>query len=67
VTYGEDFTAGTNLFESGIMDSFSYVQLINFLQSTFDITLGDDAILTNVMVSLQRMTDAVTAGLAKVS
>lgn len=66
VTYGEDFSADTNLFESGIMDSFGYVQMITFLQSEFGITLGDDAILTNVMVSLQRMTDAVTTGLAKV-
>lgn len=65
VTYGEDFTAATNLFETGIMDSFGYVQLINFLQSEFGITLDDDAILTSVMVSLQRMTDAVTASLAE--
>jgi acyl carrier protein len=65
VTYGEDFTAGTNLFEAGIMDSFGYVQLINFIQTEFGITLDDDAILTNVMVSLQRMTDAVIASLAE--
>lgn len=65
VTNGEDFTAGTNLFEAGIMDSFGYVQLVNFIQSEFGITLDDDAILTSVMVSLQRMTDAVTASLAE--
>lgn len=66
VTYGEDFTAVTNLFEAGIMDSFGYVQLINFIQTEFGITLDDDAILTSVMVSLQRMADAVTASLAEV-
>lgn len=65
VTYGEDFSASTNLFEAGIMDSFGYVQLINFIQTEFGITLDDDAILTSVMVSLQRMTDAVTASLAE--
>ncbi len=65
VTYGEDFTAGTNLFEAGIMDSFGYVQLINFIQTEFGVTLDDDAILTSVMVSLQRMADAVTASMAE--
>ena len=65
VTLDEDFTPDTNLFEAGIMDSFGYVQLIGFLQTEFGVTLGDDDYLTNVMVSLTRMTDAVTARLAQ--
>jgi acyl carrier protein len=69
VTYGEDFTDDTNLFEAGIMDSFGYVQLVGFLQETFGVTLNDEDILTNVMVSLARMTEAVEgqAPLAKAS
>lgn len=65
VTLDEDFTPDTNLFEAGIMDSFGYVQLIGFLQTEFGVTLGDDDYLTNVMVSLTRMTDVVTARLAQ--
>jgi len=61
VTYGEDFTDDTNLFEAGIMDSFGYVQLVGFLQDTFSIEFSDDVILTNVMVSLARMIEAVEA------
>jgi len=61
VTYGEDFTDDTNLFEAGIMDSFGYVQLVGFLQDTFGIEFSDDVILTNVMVSLGRMIEAVEA------
>lgn len=61
VTYGEDFTDDTNLFEVGIMDSFGYVQLVGFLQDTFSIAFSDDVILTNVMVSLGRMIEAVEA------
>lgn len=61
ITYGEDFTDDTNLFEAGIMDSFGYVQLVGFLQDTFSIAFSDDDILTNVMVSLARMTEAVEA------
>lgn len=61
VTYGEDFADDTNLFEAGIMDSFGYVQLVDFLQDTFGIAFSDDDILTNVLVSLARMTEAVEA------
>lgn len=66
VSFGEDFTPDTNLFSEGFMDSFGYVQLINFLQTEFGLTLGDDAILTNVMSSLSSMTKAVNARLAEV-
>lgn len=63
VTLGVDFEPDTNLFEAGIMDSFGYVQLIGFLQSQFGLTLGDEDFLNNVMVSLTRMTETVTARL----
>ena len=43
------------------MDSFGYVQLVDFLQDTFGIAFSDDDILTNVLVSLARMTEAVEA------
>lgn len=59
VVYEVDFTADTNLFQAGIMDSFGYIQLVEFLQETFDIQLGDDAILGNVMVSQSSMLAAV--------
>ena len=59
VTYGEDFQSDTNLFAAGIMDSFGYVQLVEFLQIHFGVTFDDDAILGNVMVSVDRMAAAV--------
>ncbi len=65
VTLGEDFEPDTNLFETGIMDSFGYVQLIDFLQTEFGLTLADEDFLTNVMVSLTRMTATVSAKMAQ--
>lgn len=67
VTFGENFQAETDLFQAGIMDSFGYIQLIDFLQTTFDLEFDDEDILANVMVSLERMTAVVTANAASMS
>ncbi|MCC1493270.1 acyl carrier protein [Cognatishimia sp. F0-27] len=59
VQHGVDFEDDTNLFEAGIMDSFGYVQLVEFLQTEFGVAFDDDAILGNVMVSLERMVECL--------
>lgn len=61
VSWQTDFTSATNLFQAGIMDSFGYVQLVEFLQTRFGFTFNDEEILTNVMVSLETMVAAVSA------
>lgn len=61
VSWQTDFTSATNLFQAGIMDSFGYVQLVDFLQTRFGFTFDDAEILTNVMVSLESMVAAVSA------
>lgn len=66
VTYGADFQGDTNLFESGIMDSYGYVQLVEFLQRNFDVVLSDDEFLTNVMGSMDRMSDTIQSRLSEV-
>lgn len=66
VTFGEDVTPDTNLFSAGVMDSFGYVQLVTFLQREFGLSLGDDEILNNVMVSLSSMAKTVNARLAEI-
>ena len=49
--FGDDITGDTDLFKAGIMDSFGYVQLVNFLKTDFHIEFTDEEILTNIMVS----------------
>ncbi len=53
--FGDDVDDDTDLFKAGVMDSFGYVQLINFLKTEFHIAFTDEEILTNVMVSFERI------------
>lgn len=53
--FGDDVDDDTDLFKAGIMDSFGYVQLINFLKSEFRVAFTDEEILNNVMVSFERI------------
>ena len=50
--FDEEIGPGTNLFEAGIIDSFGYIQLIQFLEAELKITLNEEEVLTNLMVSL---------------
>ena len=53
--FGDDVADDTDLFKAGIMDSFGYVQLVNFLKNEFHIAFTDEEILTNIMVSFERI------------
>lgn len=59
--FGDDVDDDTDLFKAGIMDSFGYVQLVNFLKSEFHVAFTDEEILTNVMVSFERIVAFVQA------
>jgi D-alanine--poly(phosphoribitol) ligase subunit 2 len=47
-----DIAYDADLFKAGVMDSFGYLQLMDFLETEFDISISSDEILTNVSVSL---------------
>ncbi|WP_327320188.1 acyl carrier protein [Streptomyces sp. NBC_01235] len=52
VDFGEDVTADTDLFKAGVMDSFGYLQLMDYLETEFGVKIASDEILSNVFVSL---------------
>ncbi|MER5408925.1 acyl carrier protein [Streptomyces sp. NPDC002769] len=52
VDFGEDVTPDTDLFKVGVMDSFGYLQLMDYLETEFDVKIASDEILGNVFVSL---------------
>jgi acyl carrier protein len=54
-----DVTVHSNLFAEGVIDSFGYVQLIEFLKSEFGLTLSDEELISNVLVSCADMTEFV--------
>lgn len=48
----ETITSETNLFESGIIDSFGAVELVSFLESKFKIELTDEELVSGSLRSL---------------
>jgi acyl carrier protein len=52
VDFDEDVTPDTDLFKAGVMDSFGYLQLMDYLETEFDVKIASEEILANVFVSL---------------
>lgn len=59
--FGDDVADDTDLFKAGIVDSFGYVQLVNFLKNEFHVAFTDEEILTNILVSFERIMTFVRA------
>jgi len=64
IEFGEDVTPDSDLFELGLLDSQTYIELIRFLESRFDLRLTDEQILSNVLVSLSGIVSLVSEALA---
>ena len=58
--FDSNVTADTNLFETGLLDSFGFTQLIAFLEETFDITLSEDEFSSDDIGSLNGLVRIVT-------
>ena len=65
VEFGGDMTADTDLFKAGVIDSFGYIQLMNFLEDEFAFQMDEADILTDVFVSLSSIDDFVARKLAE--
>ena len=50
-----------HLFESGYVDSAGVVELIAFLESRFDISLGDDQVFSEEFTTINGIAAIVTA------
>jgi D-alanine--poly(phosphoribitol) ligase subunit 2 len=62
--FDADVTEATDLFKAGIMDSYGYLQLMQFIQGTFEIELSRAELLSNVTTSLSGIVALVEAKLA---
>lgn len=65
VEFGGDITADTDLFKEGVIDSFGYIQMMNFLEDEFAFQMDEADILTDVFVSLSSIDDFVSRKLAE--
>jgi len=59
IDFGRDVDDDSDLFQCGLMDSYSYVKLIRFVEATFEIKFGNEEILASVAVSLTGIADLV--------
>ena len=59
VEFGADIEGDTDLFKAGVVDSFGYVQLIHYLQDEFSVIYSDEEMLTNIMVSFNKIVESV--------
>ena len=50
-----------NLFESGLIDSFGFVQLVSFLEKTFAIKISDDEVMSDALSSFAKIRTFVEA------
>jgi D-alanine--poly(phosphoribitol) ligase subunit 2 len=54
-----------NLFESGLIDSFGFVQLVAFLEKTFDIKISDDEVLSDALSTYAKIRSFVETKVAE--
>jgi acyl carrier protein len=57
---------GAHLFESGYVDSAGVVELIAFVESTFDVTLEDEQVFSDDFTTIDGIAALVVASKAKV-
>jgi D-alanine--poly(phosphoribitol) ligase subunit 2 len=54
-----------NLFESGLIDSFGFVQLVAFLEKEFDIKISDDEVMSDALSSFTKIRSFVGGKVAQ--
>ncbi|MEV6669062.1 acyl carrier protein [Streptomyces sp. NPDC051162] len=57
--FDSEITEDTDLFKAGILDSFGYVSLMAHIEKEYDVSFGEDELLSNIMVSLTGIVEFV--------
>ncbi len=63
-TFNEEITTESDLLKMGIIDSYGYIKLINYIEKEFGIRFTEDEILDNIFVSLSGLVGCVNRKLA---
>ena len=56
---GEEISSTESLLRRGVIDSFTMVELIQFLQATYVITIGDDELVPENFETLSAISEFV--------
>ncbi|MFE3941880.1 acyl carrier protein [Streptomyces sp. NPDC059118] len=65
VDFDGELTAETDLFKTGVIDSFGYIQLLSTLEKDFSLQLTDEEFLRNIFSSLDAIDTFVAKKLAE--
>lgn len=57
--FGGDITEDTNLFTAGLIDSFGFIELTNFLEREYNIKYASEELLSNSFTTLNKIIDTV--------
>lgn len=55
----DEIETNQNLFESGFIDSYGFIELINFLENEFDITIQNEELVNESLISLSSITNYI--------
>lgn len=61
--FGKNVTDETNLFKQGYLDSYGYVELIQYLEKEFKIKFTNEELVSNQLNSLRNITNLVQSKL----
>lgn len=59
VELGTDFDTATNLFETQIIDSFGFVELVRFLESEFKVSILESDLVSGELTSIDGMANLI--------
>ncbi|GAA1307250.1 hypothetical protein GCM10009647_027480 [Streptomyces sanglieri] len=65
VEFDGELTAETDLFKTGVMDSFGYIQLLTAVEREFSLQLTDEEFLRSIFSSLEAIDSFVANKLAE--
>ncbi|MFJ2376911.1 acyl carrier protein [Streptomyces sp. NPDC087769] len=65
VEFDGELTPETDLFKTGVMDSFGYIQLLTAVEREFSLQLTDEEFLRNIFSSLEAIDAFVANKLAE--
>ncbi|MFD7531666.1 acyl carrier protein [Streptomyces sp. NPDC059849] len=65
VEFDGELTAETDLFKTGVMDSFGYIQLLTAVEREFSLQVTDEEFLRNIFSSLEAIDAFVANKLAE--
>lgn len=59
IEFGNQIDDSSNLFDLGLIDSYGFIELSNFLQDTFNISISEEELMNGNLTSLFKMINLV--------